>query len=108
MALQRDLSLTNLILAVVTGTIGSGWLFAPYFTAKLAGGGSLLAWSVGGLMAFLLALVFAELGSVVPSSGALAQIPLLSHGRLSGFIGGWAVWLSYVALPAVELLALLK
>ena len=38
MALQRDLSLTNLILAV---------------------GGSLLAWSVGGLMAFLLALVFA-------------------------------------------------
>ena len=72
MALQRDLSLTNLILAVVTGTIGSGWLFAPYFTAKLAGGGSLLAWSVGGFMAFLLALVFAELGSVVPSSGALA------------------------------------
>ena len=70
MALQRDLSLTNLILAVVTGTIGSGWLFAPYFTAKLAGGGSLLAWSVGGLMAFLLALVFAELGSVVLSSGA--------------------------------------
>ena len=43
MALQRDLSLTNLILAVVTGTIGSGWLFAPYFTAKLAGGESLLA-----------------------------------------------------------------
>ena len=40
MALQRDLSLTNLTLAVVTGTIGSGWLFAPYFTAKLAGGGA--------------------------------------------------------------------
>ena len=33
---------------------------------------------------------------------------MLSHGRLSGFIGGWAVWLSYVALPAVELLALLE
>ena len=108
MALQRDLSLTNLTLAVVTGTIGSGWLFAPYFTAKLAGGGSLLAWCIGGLMAFLLALVFAELGSVVPSSGALAQIPLLSHGRLSGFIGGWAAWLSYVSLPAIELVALLE
>lgn len=39
MALKRELSLTNLTFAVVTGTIGSGWLFAPYFTAKLAGGG---------------------------------------------------------------------
>ena len=68
MALQRDLSLTDLILAVVTGTIGSGWLFAPYFTAELAGGGSLLAWSVGGLMTFLLALVFAELGVVCRTS----------------------------------------
>ena len=27
--------------------------------------------------------------AVVSSSGALAQIPLLSHGRTAGFIGGW-------------------
>ena len=106
-SLCRDLSLTSLTLAVVTGTIGSGWLLAPYFTARLAGSASLLAWCVGGVMAFLLALVFAELGSLVPSSGALAQVPLLSHGRLSGFIGGWGVWLTYMALPAIELLALL-
>ena len=105
-SLRRDLSLTSLTLAVVTGTIGSGWLLAPYFTARLAGSASLLAWIVGGVMAFLLALVFAELGSLIPSSGALAQIPLLSHGRLSGFIGGWGVWLTYMALPAIELLAL--
>jgi amino acid transporter len=56
-------------------------------------------------MAFLIALVFAELGALVSSSGALAQIPLLTHGRTSGFIGGWAAWLGYVALPAIEVLA---
>ena len=51
MALKRELSLTNLTLAVVTGTIGSGWLFAPYFTAKLAGGGEplgLVYWRIDG------------------------------------------------------------
>jgi amino acid transporter len=41
----------------------------------------------------------------VPSSGALAQIPLLTHGRAAGFIGGWSAWLGYVALPAIEVLA---
>ena len=56
-------------------------------------------------MTFLLALVFAELGALVNSSGALAQIPLLTHGRLAGFISGWSVWLGYLALPAIEVLA---
>jgi len=106
--LKRDLGVTSLVLTVVTGTIGSGWLFAPYFCARIAGPASLLAWVIGGAMAFLLALVFAELGALVNSSGALAQLPLLSHGRLSGFIGGWSAWISYVSLPTIEVLALLQ
>ena len=100
--------ITSLILTVVTGTIGSGWLLAPYFCARIAGPSSLLAWLLGGAMAFLLAMVFAELGGLVNSSGALAQIPLLSHGRFSGFVGGWSAWISYVALPTIEVLALLQ
>jgi amino acid transporter len=103
--LQRRLSLFSLVMAVVTSTIGSGWLFAPYLTARLAGGAALISWLLGGVMTFLLALVFAELGALVNSSGALAQIPLLTHGRLAGFIGGWSVWLGYVALPTIEVLA---
>jgi amino acid transporter len=70
--LQRQLSLFSLVMAVVTSTIGSGWLFAPYLSARLAGPASLLAWLAGGLMAFLIALVFAELGALISSSGALA------------------------------------
>jgi amino acid transporter len=103
--LKKNLSLFSLVMAVVTSTIGSGWLFAPYLTAKLAGSASLISWLMGGLMAFLIALVFAELGALVSSSGALAQIPLLTHGRTSGFVGGWTAWLGYVALPAIEVLA---
>ena len=107
MELRRDLSLKSLTMAVVTGTIGSGWLFASYFAAKSAGAISLPAWGLGGVIAFLLALVFAELGSLINSSGALAQIPLLSHGRLAGFIGGWSIWISYLCVPTIELLAMI-
>ena len=108
MDLKRDLGLISLIMAVITGTIGSGWLFAPYYVARTAGPSSLLAWLLGGFIAFLLALVFAELGSLIKSSGALAQIPMLSHGRLSGFIGGWSIWISYLCMPTIELLAMFE
>lgn len=94
-------------MTVVTGTIGSGWLLASYFAARTAGPESLPAWLLGGFISFLLALVFAELGSLINSSGALAQIPLVSHGRLSGFIGGWSIWISYLGVPTIELLAML-
>ena len=103
--LNRHLTLFSMVMVVVTSTIGSGWLFAPYFAAKMAGPASLISWSLGGLMAFALALVFAELGALISTSGSLAQIPLLSHGRFSGFIGGWAAWLAYVSLPAIEVMA---
>ena len=106
--LRRSLGLRSLTLAVVTSTIGSGWLFAPLYASRFAGSASLLAWLVGGLMAFGLALVFAELGSLVPSSGALAQIPLLSHGRWAGFIGGWCAWIAYLTLPTIEVLAMVQ
>ena len=36
MELCRDLGLRSLTLAVVTGTIGSGWLLASYFAARSA------------------------------------------------------------------------
>lgn len=106
--LRRSLGLRSLTLAVVTSTIGSGWLFAPLYAARFAGPASLLAWLAGGVMAFGLALVFAELGSLVPSSGALAQIPLLSHGRWAGFIGGWCAWIAYLTLPTIEVLAMVQ
>ena len=105
--LTRSLGLRSLTLAVVSGTIGSGWLFAPFYAARSAGAASLIAWLLGGVLSFCLAMVFAELGALVPSS-ALAQIPMLSHGRLAGFIGGWCAWLAYLALPAIEVLAMVQ
>ena len=58
MELRRDLGLRSLTLAVVTGTIGSGWLLASYFAARSAGAASLPAWLIGGAIAFLLACYF--------------------------------------------------
>jgi amino acid transporter len=106
--LVRAIGLRALTLTVVTSAIGSGWLFAPLQAARLAGPWALWAWALGGLLSFCLALVFAELGSLLPHSGAIAAIPLLTHGRLAGFIVGWSAWLAYLALPTVESLAVMQ
>ena len=50
MELRRDLSLTSLTLTVVTGTNGSGWLFASNYAARIAGPASLPAWIIGGVI----------------------------------------------------------
>jgi amino acid transporter len=55
--LSRQLGLRSLTLAVVTSTIGSGWLFAPLYAARSAGPWALMAWLLGGGLAFALALV---------------------------------------------------
>ena len=106
--MKRQLGLWSMTLSVVTGTIGSGWLFAPYLCAKIAGPFSMVAWILGGLMSFVVAIVFAELGAVITTSGAMATIPLLTHGRTSGFIGGWSVWIAYVTIPTIEVLAMME
>ena len=103
--LRRDLGLRSLTY-VVTGTIGSGWLLLPPFR-----GPQCRCCQPAGLVnrwcdRLFVALVFAELGSGINSSGAWRRF-LLSHGRLSGFIGGWSIWITYLCVPTIELLAMI-
>ena len=64
----------------INGMVGSAWLFAPLYAAKIAGSGALIAWLIGGGATVLIALTFAELSVLMPVAGGTAQIPQLSHG----------------------------
>ncbi len=76
---------------MVTSTIGSGWLFAPYLSARLAAGASLLSWLLGGGMAFLIAL--ASLLLLL-----FGWINLAGVGVLARWIEGLTVWKLVVPL----------
>ena len=80
----RRISPLMLLMLSINGIIGSGWLFAPFYAAKVAGPGALIAWLIGGFAAILIALTFAELSVMLPVSGGTAHIPQLSH-----VIQGW-------------------
>jgi len=91
-----------------TGIVGSGWLFASLYAAQLAGPAAILSWCIGGAVAVLLSLVYAELGGMLPVAGAIARIPYYSHGGMSGFMAGWLCWIAYVATAPIEVSAALQ
>ncbi len=105
--LHRSMSLTQLLLLGVSAQIGSGWLFAVLSAAGVAGPAAVLSWIIAAVLVGLIALCYAELGSMLPRSGAIVRYTYLSHGSFAGWIIGWAYWLSAVTIPPLEAVAVL-
>lgn len=107
-ALQRQIGPVALLFTGITGIIGSGWLFASLYAAQIAGPAAIISWLIGGGVALMLSLVYAELGGMLPLAGAIARIPYFSHGSMSGFMAGWLCWIAYVATAPIEVTAVLQ
>lgn len=106
--IHRSISSFGLLLTSVSAIIGSGWLFSAYYTAKIAGPAAILSWLIGGLFAVIIAFVFAEICSMIPVSGSSVRIPHYTHGSVLSFMFAWIIWLSYLALMATEVQAVLQ
>lgn len=91
----RELSAFDIGCIVVGGIIGVGIFFTPQQVAVEVDtpGQVMLAWGLGGVLAVLGALVFAELSLAVPGHGGMFRYLLSAFGRRTAFLYGWANWL---------------
>ena len=105
---KRRISPATLFMLSMNGIIGSGWLFAPLYAAKIAGPASIFSWVIGGLAAILIAFTFAELSTMLPITGGTAHIPQLSHGIFASFILSWIAWLTSFMMAPIEVQAVLQ
>lgn len=105
--LTRRFSPLALLMLSINGMIGSAWLFAPLFAAKIAGPSAIIAWVIGGTATAMVALTFAELSTLLPVAGGTAQIPQLSHGTFTSFVMTWLAWLSALTMAPIEVQAVL-
>ncbi len=103
---RKVLSLHELLFLALGASIGSAWLFGSVYGAATAGPASVVSWLIGGLFAMVLAVTWAELGGLFPSTGAVVRIPQYVHGYFAGFYVGWAYYLSSVIVPPVEAVAI--
>lgn len=105
---RRELSAFDIGCVVVGGIIGVGIFFTPRTVAAAVDNEAqvMLAWGLGGLLAVLGALVFAELSRLVPGHGGIFRYILAAFGRKPAFLYGWANWL-VIQAGALGIVALL-
>lgn len=106
--LSRRISPAMLFMLSMNAIIGSGWLFAPLYAARIAGPCAIYSWVIGGLAAILIAFTFAEISAMLPMAGGTAHIPQISHGAFASFILGWIAWISSLIMAPVEVQAVLQ
>ena len=93
--LRRSLTLFDMTMIAIGGTIGSGIFLTPSLIAHALPSPWLImaVWVVGGLMAMAGALTFAELAALMPRAGGEYVYLTEAYGGLVGFLFGWAYFL---------------
>jgi amino acid transporter len=100
--LRRHIGVTGLLFASVGSIIGSGWLFGALNASQQAGPASIISWALGGVMILLIALVYAELGTMFPLSGGVVRYPHMSFGSFASYTTGWITWVAVATTAPIE------
>ena len=105
-ALIPQLGPFDVTMIVMGSIVGSGIFFSPAGVAAAAGslGGILGLWALGGLFALTGAIVFAELGAMLPRAGGQYVFLREAFGRFVAFLFGW-VLLTVILSPALAFVA---
>lgn len=106
--LNRRFTPINMLFLSINGIIGSAWLFAPLYAAKIAGSAVLISWLLGGIATIIIALTFAEISTALPVAGGTTRFAQLTQGVVTGFVISWISWLSCVTMPPIEVQAVLQ
>ena len=103
---RKVLSLGDIYFICLGSEIGSAWLFGSIYGASIAGPAAIISWLIGGAFILVIVVTWAEVGGILPSTGAVVKIPQYTHGYFSGFYFGWAYYISAVLVPPVESVAI--
>lgn len=92
MSLRKELGLFSLTMIAIGSTIGSGIFLTPGKVAEQLPDPMwfLIAWALGGLVALLGSMSYAELGGMYPQAGGLYNYLRAAYGRPVAFLYGWA------------------
>jgi APA family basic amino acid/polyamine antiporter len=91
-SLKREIGVFPFTLAIINSIVGTGIFMLPAIVAAELGATALLAYLVCGVLIFLIALCFAEVGSKVTVSGGTYAYIEAAFGPFAGFIANNIFW----------------
>ncbi|MCX6551710.1 MAG: amino acid permease [Acidobacteria bacterium] len=93
--LKRSLTLFDMTMIAIGGSIGSGIFLTPATIARDLGAPWLIVavWVMGGLITLAGALTFSEAAALLPEAGGQYVFLTRAYGGLTGFLFGWAYFL---------------
>ncbi|MCI2194310.1 MAG: amino acid permease, partial [Ancrocorticia sp.] len=104
--LHRSLRARHLTMISIGGAIGTGLFVASGETVSTAGpGGALLAYSLIGVMVYLLMQSLGEMSTYLPVAGSFGEYGARFISSSFGFAIGWNYWFNWAITVAAELSA---
>lgn len=100
MGLKAELSFFDLTNIIVGSIVGADIYVASALTAGMIGPFSIIVWLVAGIIATLIAIVFAYCSYYVPKVGGPFAYVSQAFDEFYGFLTGWSMWIAeLIALP---------
>lgn len=93
--LARNLGLFDITMVGVGAMIGAGIFVLTGIAAGPAGPALILAFALNGVVTFLTAMVYAELGSAIPEAGGGYLWIKQGLPAWNGFLAGWMSWFAH-------------
>jgi amino acid transporter len=90
--LKRDIGTFSLACTVVNMMIGTGIFVLPALAAEKLGAAAIICFFICGILIFLIALCFAELGSKIKLSGGAYTYIEQAFGPFAGFVANNLFW----------------
>ncbi len=90
--LKRTIGVFGLACAVINITVGTGIFVLPALVAENLGAAAIVCFFICGLLIFLIALCFAEVGSKVTVSGGTYAYIETAFGSFAGFLANNIFW----------------
>ncbi|MBZ0174136.1 MAG: amino acid permease [Candidatus Methanoperedens sp.] len=97
---REDLTFFDLTNIIVGSIVGADIYIASALTAGMIGPFSIIVWIIPGIMATILALVFAYCSYYIPKVGGPFAFVSYAFDDFFGFLTGWSMWVAEIlALP---------
>jgi amino acid transporter len=101
MKLKKELSFFDLTGIVIGSIVGADIYIASALTAGMIGPFSIIVWLIAGILAMIIALVFAYCSYYVPRVGGPFAFVSEAFDDFYGFLTGWSMWIAEVLALSV-------